>query len=36
MQLAIAGRLAKARETRKNSCQRKIHSEYLGYVYFLY
>jgi len=36
MQLATAGRLAKARETSKNSRQCKIHSEYLGYVYFLY
>jgi len=36
MLLAIAARLAKAREKRKNSCRFGVHSENLGYVYFLY
>jgi hypothetical protein len=35
VQLAIVARLAKARETRKNSRQCKLHLEY-RYVYFLY
>jgi hypothetical protein len=34
MLLAIAARLAKAREKRKNWFG--VHSEILGYVYFLY
>jgi hypothetical protein len=34
MLLAIAARLAKAREKRKNWFG--VHSENLGYVYFLY
>ena len=36
MLLATAARLAKAREKRKNSCRFGVHSENLGYVYFLY
>ena len=36
MLLATAARLAKAREKRKNSCWFGVHSENLGYVYFLY
>jgi hypothetical protein len=33
---ATAAWLAKAREKRKNSCRFGVHSENLGYVYFLY
>jgi hypothetical protein len=36
MLLATAAWLAKAREKRKNSCRFGVHSENLGYVYFLY
>jgi hypothetical protein len=36
MLLAIAAWLARAREKRKNSCRFGVHSENLGYVYFLY
>lgn len=36
MLLATAARLAKARETRKNSCRFAVHSENPGYVYCLY
>src|SRR5262249_35625196 len=36
MLLATAARLAKAREKRKNSCRFGVHSETLGYVYFLH
>jgi len=36
MLLATAAWLAKAREKRKNACRFGVHSENLGYVYFLY
>jgi hypothetical protein len=36
MLLATAAWLAKARGKRKNSCRFGVHSENLGYVYFLY
>ena len=36
MLLTTAAWLAKAREKRKNSCRIGVHSENLGYVYFLY
>ena len=36
MLLATAAWLAKAREKRNNSCRFGVHSENLGYVYFLY
>jgi hypothetical protein len=36
MLLATAAWLAKAREKRKNSCRFGLHSEDIGYVYFLY
>src|SRR5262249_60001317 len=35
MLLATVARLVKAREKRKNSCRFGVHSENLGYVYFL-
>jgi hypothetical protein len=36
MLLATVARLAKARGKRKNSRRFGVHSENLGYVYFLY
>jgi hypothetical protein len=36
MLLATAAWLAKARKKRQNSCRLGVHSENLGYVYFLY